>query len=136
VNQKNCPCGSGQAYLLCCAPYHKGKIASSAMLLLRSRYSAYALNLPHYIIETTHIENSEYQRDVKEWEKRILNFSSTHFFEGVEILSVENKREETTIRFIARLKKGVDSASFIEKSLFVKQDGRWFYREGFVETHV
>ena len=44
--------------LLCCAPYHKGKAVPTAALLLISRFSAYAMNLPHFIIETTHAGQS------------------------------------------------------------------------------
>ncbi len=136
VNQKNCACGSKKGYLLCCAPYHKGKAVPTAALLLISRFSAYAMNLPHFIIETTHPDNPEYQRDLQEWEKRISSFSSSHFFEGVEILDMENKREEATIRFIAYLKKGGGSATFIENSFFVRQEGRWLYRNGTIESRL
>ena len=87
VNQRYCPCGSQQNYLLCCAPFHKGKIVSNATQLLRARFSAYALNLPRFIIETTHPDNPQYQRDFRDWEKKISSFSSDFLFEGVEILA-------------------------------------------------
>jgi SEC-C motif-containing protein len=136
VNQRYCPCGSQQNYLLCCAPFHKGKIVSNATQLLRARFSAYALNLPRFIIETTHPDNPQYQRDFRDWEKKISSFSSDFLFEGVEILDIEKAQDETTIRFIAHLKKGSSSASFIEKSLFVKLDGRWVYRSGIIEDRI
>ena len=136
MNKKGCPCGSGQSYLLCCEPYHKGKFAPTPAVLLRSRYSAYALNLARYIIDTTHPENPGYQRDFKQWEEQIADFSSSHLFERVEILEMENRGEEVSIRFIAHLKRGKESASFIEKSLFVKKNGRWLYRDGTIERRL
>jgi SEC-C motif domain protein len=133
VDEKKCPCGSGQSYLHCCRPYHKGKIAPTPVLLLRSRYSAYALNLPRYIIDTTHPDNPAYQCDFQRWEKQISEFSSSHRFEKVEILEQESKNEEASVRFIAHLRRGTENSSFIEKSRFVKKEGRWLYRDGTIE---
>ena len=39
-----CPCGSGGKYKKCCQKYHKGALAKDALTLMKSRYSAYALN--------------------------------------------------------------------------------------------
>ena len=48
-----CPCCSGEKYSLCCKKYHDGEIAKTPTLLMKSRFSAYALSLPKYIMETT-----------------------------------------------------------------------------------
>ncbi len=45
-----CPCGSGLKYKKCCQKYHKGALPSTALLLMKSRYSAYALGLADYIM--------------------------------------------------------------------------------------
>ena len=38
-----CPCGSGLAYVECCAPLHEGTAkAKTAEALMRARYAAYA----------------------------------------------------------------------------------------------
>ena len=39
-----CPCGSGTAYGACCGPLHDGAPAPTAEALMRSRYTAYALD--------------------------------------------------------------------------------------------
>ncbi|MEZ5479856.1 MAG: YchJ family metal-binding protein, partial [Thiolinea sp.] len=45
-----CPCQSGLSYAECCQPFHEGRAqAPTAEALMRSRYSAYALNLPAYL---------------------------------------------------------------------------------------
>lgn len=50
-----CPCKSNISYSDCCEPYHNStKLPSTAEQLMRSRYSAYALKLINYLIETTH----------------------------------------------------------------------------------
>ena len=53
-----CPCGSGKKYKKCCQIYHKGKIAKSALELMKSRYSAFAVGDIDYIIKT-----STFQKD-------------------------------------------------------------------------
>ena len=52
VDALKCPCGSQDSYKNCCKPLHRGEPAKSAVQLMRSRYSAYALSLPDYIIAT------------------------------------------------------------------------------------
>ena len=50
---ENCPCGQGQ-YAVCCQPLHlKQQTAQTAEQLMRSRYSAFALQQIDYILETT-----------------------------------------------------------------------------------
>lgn len=40
-----CPCGTGLPYGECCAPRHRGATAPTAETLMRSRYTAFALEL-------------------------------------------------------------------------------------------
>ena len=47
-----CPCGSGKKYKECCYKYHKGANPPNALLLMKSRYSAYAAGDAKYIIKT------------------------------------------------------------------------------------
>ena len=50
-----CPCSSGATYDTCCGPLHAGqKAAATAEQLMRSRYSAFALGLTDYLVETWH----------------------------------------------------------------------------------
>ena len=53
ILSKNCPCGHGP-YAECCQPLHlKQQSALNAEQLMRSRYSAFALQQIDYILETT-----------------------------------------------------------------------------------
>ncbi|MBN9612983.1 MAG: SEC-C domain-containing protein [Actinobacteria bacterium] len=47
-----CPCGRGEAYARCCGPIHEGVAAPTAERLMRSRYSAFALGLAAYLLES------------------------------------------------------------------------------------
>ena len=58
-----CPCHSQKNYKDCCLPCHEGIASATAKELMRSRYSAYSLNLPSYIIQTTHPASPQYVED-------------------------------------------------------------------------
>jgi SEC-C motif domain protein len=52
-NVKDCPCHSGASYSACCKPFHERSTHPLAPeLLMRSRYSAFALGLGSYLSET------------------------------------------------------------------------------------
>lgn len=90
---------------------------------MRSRYSAYALGLWDYIIETTHSKNPEAQTERELWKGQILDFSKGTDFLGLEILGTSND----TVKFKALLKQNERDATFIENSKFKKENGRWKY---------
>lgn len=118
-----CPCHSGKKYKKCCQAFHKGISPSNAMLLMRSRYSAFALHLKRYIIDTTHPNNSEYTKDIKRWEESIEQFCYNTNFKELKIMEFIDGESEAYVKFDALL----NSSHFIEKSRFLKVDGRWLY---------
>ena len=110
-----CPCHSGKPYTECCAPYHDGEAAPTPLALMRSRYSAYALNHIDYILQTgTQKEASR---------KGLERFCKETSFNGLEILETT----DDTVTFKAILEQNGHDASFIEKSLFKKINDRWIY---------
>lgn len=125
-----CPCCSGNSYNECCEPYHLGtRFPESALLLMRSRYSAYALNKPEYIIATTHPLNPLYQQDHHLWRSQIVSFCKQTRFKKLEILRVEEQENSAFVTFIAHLEQNHRNVSFQEKSRFEKVDGKWLYRD-------
>ncbi|MFZ0565856.1 MAG: YchJ family metal-binding protein, partial [Chlamydiales bacterium] len=84
-----CPCHSGKSYESCCAPYHEGEICPNALLLMRSRYSAYALGNADYILKTTHPQHTDNQIPTKQRIQQIEAFSQQTRFEGLAILNFE-----------------------------------------------
>lgn len=131
---KNCPCGSTQAYENCCAPFHQGAFPKTALELMRSRYSAYALHLPDYIIETTHLDSPSFLKDPLLWRREITEFSLSTRFAKLEILHAEEKEDKGTVIFRAHLFQGNNNVSFQENSSFIKVKGKWFYLNGFVSS--
>ena len=119
----NCPCGSGVKYKKCCEPFHKNKKKpKNALLLMKSRYSAYAMKQAKYIIKTTHKNNPEWNNP--NWEKEIKHFSQSEF-KKLEIIFFEEKENEAFVEF----KAFVDDFVIHEKSRFLKEDV-WLYESG------
>lgn len=48
----SCPCGSNTQLQGCCQPYLQGAKAPTPEALMRSRYTAFALNQPDYLLNT------------------------------------------------------------------------------------
>lgn len=127
----NCPCYSGKKYCDCCEPYHKDKkTPENGLILMRSRYSAYALHLVGYIVKTTHPQNPLFSTDTSKWKQDILRFCQTTNFQNLEIISFSDGPTESFVTFIAHLKQDAEDASFLEKSRFEKVNGKWLFRFG------
>lgn len=125
-----CPCQSGKQYEVCCQPFHLGKKPDTALQLMRSRFAAYALCMPDYIIHTTHPAGPQFCHDVKEWAQKISEFSSHTEFKDLEILGFHESGSFATVTFVAYLIQDKKDVSFTEKSYFEKVKGKWLYRSG------
>jgi len=128
--ENKCLCCSGRTYAECCKPYHEGELPPTALALMRSRYSAYALQKADYIIHTTHPQSRYFEKDRKKWELGILEFSRMTEFLKLEILEAG----EDTVKFAAHLKQQGRTFILEEKSHFQKMDGKWLYLSGQVKT--
>lgn len=127
-----CPCDSKQLYHKCCKRFHDGALPEDAQLLMRSRYCAYALGLVDYIMDTTHPENEAYSADREQWKKELMVFSKLTQFCGLTISEFVPGEERATVTFTAFLKQGAEDGTLSEQSTFVKEQGRWLYRDGVI----
>lgn len=120
----HCPCGLAREYVQCCGRYHAGALhlgAATPEALMRSRYSAYALNLRDYVLDTWHASTRP---------ENMQRFDS-----GLKWLELTVKRawitssEEGFVEFVARSKApgGGPAQRVKELSRFVRVDGRWQY---------
>jgi SEC-C motif-containing protein len=116
-----CPCGSKRSYRQCCELLHNGVTAGDAEALMRSRYSAFALGLEHYIQRSWHVSTrpapspvDEQQRWIGLQIKRYQPLDSTH----------------ALVEFIARYKINGRGFALHEISRFVREGGHWFYVDG------
>ena len=119
-----CPCGLAREYAQCCGRYHAGALhlqAPTPEALMRSRYSAYAMGLREYVLDTWHASTRPEHME--------------RFDSGVKWLGLTVKRawtasdDEGFVEFVARSKApGGGSAQRLEElSRFVRVDGRWQY---------
>ncbi len=97
---------------------------------MRSRYSAYALNLPDYIIATTHPASPQYRDDKFSWKRSISRFSREFSFQRLEILDFKERDTIATVTFTAHLTEKDNDATYTEKSSFEKIKNQWLYRAG------
>jgi len=101
---------------------------------MRSRYSAFALKLSDYIIETTHPENPARQGDLNAWRKELKEFSNHTRFVLLEINEFLDGENQAFVTFTANLHQNDEDLSFTEKSTFEKLGDRWLYRDGAIHT--
>ena len=126
-----CPCNSGIFYNDCCKPFHDyEKNPESALQLMRSRYAAYVMNMPNYIINTTHPGSPHYFENVDNWKKNIEKFSREFTFKRLDILDFKAHQTVAVVVFTAHATQNNQDATFTEKSYFEKIYGKWLYRKG------
>ncbi len=116
-----CPCNPSVLYDNCCKPYHENHSAPTALALMRSRYSAFALGLVDYLVATTHPDNPVSQKELE------THCQQTRFL-SLEILEVE----EAFVTFRASFIHQMQPMAFTERSYFMKVGGRWLYHSGIV----
>ncbi|HIO91524.1 MAG TPA: hypothetical protein EYG68_01615 [Leucothrix mucor] len=118
-----CPCQSSLEYNLCCGRYHKGKLsAPTAEALMRSRYSAYSLNLGRYLFKTWHKSTrpsiqSLLQNDESEW----LSLKIVKTEQGME------QDDTGIVAFVATYSRQNQINQLSETSRFEKVKGQWVY---------
>lgn len=126
INALNpCPCGNPDGYASCCGRLHAGEPAATAVALMRSRYSAYVLKREEYLLATWHA-------DTRPPALALLAQQPPPTWLGLEIRS-EHQRDadHARVEFIARYRLGGGRAQRQhEESRFVREDGRWYYRDG------
>jgi SEC-C motif-containing protein len=118
-----CPCGSKIKYKKCCGIFHKGAIAKTALELMKSRFSAFAVGKIDYIIKT-----STFQKDFDD----LKSFSDNCDFKKLEILEFIDSNSEAFVTFKATIFCDIQDNSFTEKSKFIKENGKWYYESGYI----
>ncbi|MFB9076086.1 YchJ family protein [Flavobacterium procerum] len=123
MENRKCFCDTGLLFENCCGLYlNKGQNASSALALMRSRYSAYATHNADYLMETTYISERKYYS-----KPEILKWAVSNKWQKLEILSFT----ENTVEFKAYfLDSNNKSQTHYEFSTFKFENGAWYYLDG------
>jgi SEC-C motif-containing protein len=125
-----CPCGSGVKFKRCCRQYHRGTPVPNALLLMKARYSAYAVGDANFVMDTTHPLNSEFQPDRDLWARALQGYCRATQFTALTIREFVDGDARASVTFHATMQQGSDDLSFAERSTFVREDDRWLYRDG------
>ena len=89
---------------------------------MRSRYSAFVLDLGGYLLATWHPRKRPAAVDANPVGLKWL---------GLEVRRREQQdAEHASVEFVARSKLGGRAQRLHETSRFVREDGRWFYLDG------
>lgn len=124
-----CLCGSQKPYSECCQPFHQlVKSATTAEMLMRSRFTAYALRQQDYLLATWTAANRPEE----------INFSKeTAVWTRLEIVKTKKggeKDNKGVVEFKAFYE--MDGQEFVmnEISRFQKNAGKWEYLDGIVKS--
>ena len=115
-----CPCGRGLPYAECCAPAHRGHPPVSAEALMRSRYSAFALDDDAYVLSSWHPETRpaaiEPDAHLRWVGLEIIESTGGGLFDA-----------EGVVEFRAHYRDHGKPGDMVERSRFVRHDGQWVY---------
>jgi SEC-C motif-containing protein len=115
-----CPCGRGLEYAECCGPAHDGTAPATAEALMRSRYSAFALDNDAYVLRTWHPHTRpatvEPDRGLRWVGLDVLESSGGGMFEA-----------EGVVEFRAHYRDHGRAGDMVERSRFVRHEGQWVY---------
>lgn len=131
ANAAACPCGSGRLYDACCGVLHRAFAESGALTapdaqaLMRSRYSAYTLDLIDYLLASWHPDTRPESLERGQPDLRWL---------GLEVRRHERQdADHETVEFIARSKSGGRAHRMHEISRFVRERDAWLYVDGQID---
>ncbi len=117
-----CPCGGGP-YAGCCEPFHDGRAqAPTAVALMRSRYSAFALGLADYLWRTWHPRTRP--------DEVVLDASLWTGLEIVDVVDGAEHDQDGTVEFVACFRNGRRPGRVHERSRFQRRGRRWLYVDG------
>ena len=124
-----CPCGSKKSYQQCCAVFHnRASNPNSAEELMRSRYSAFALNKLEYIKNT--MTGKAAQGFIAEPEEQSQNSTQWLGLDVIKSYSYKKNPNHAFVEFRALYTFEGTTSVLHELSEFTKIDGRWFYTSG------
>lgn len=125
-----CPCGRlGERerplpFAHCCGPYladFAGHPAPDAEALMRSRYCAFVRGDAAYLLATWHPASRPPE----------IAFEPGLKWLGLEVRDhVQQDASHAEVEFVARSRLAGRAHRLHERSRFVRENGRWFYRDG------
>jgi SEC-C motif domain protein len=120
---QTCPCCSQNLFSECCEPFIIGtKNPSTALALMRSRYTAYVLHDADYLIKTTHVSERKHYSKIE-----ILDWAKNNNWQKLEIINATETTVEFKAYFLDQNSNGIIHHEF---SNFKLENDNWFYVDG------
>ncbi len=127
TNKSKCHCGGPKPYELCCQPLHSGeKLATTAVQLMRSRYSAFVVRDADYLLVTQHANTRPKRSEI------IAGMAGCQWM-GLEILGQKGGKARDLfgeVSFKASYTENGKRGELKERSQFVFEADRWLYMTG------
>lgn len=124
-----CPCSSGLAYEACCEPIVTGSAkAPGPEALMRSRYTAYVLQIMPHLARTLH-PSQRHDYD----EAGAAKWAREADWKNLEIVAVNIEpanADRGTVEFKAHYKRNGASLVHHELAEFRRSDGNWYFYNG------
>ena len=124
TSEGRCPCRSGDAFGQCCGPLlARTAAAPTAVQLMRSRYTAFAVGDAEYLSATWHPETRPIDLDLDD---------ETSWL-ALEIVATERGGpfdRDGEVEFRATYRSDGERGVLHERSRFLREGGRWFYVDG------
>jgi SEC-C motif-containing protein len=122
-DDRRCPCTSGDVFGSCCGPVISSGLAPTALRLMRSRFTAFAIGDAQHLQRTWHPSTRPAELDLDD-DVRWLR---------LDILDTERGGPfdaDGVVEFEALFREGATGGSMRERSRFVREDRVWFYVDG------
>lgn len=127
ADAQRCPCGSGDVFGSCCGPVIASGIAPTAVRLMRSRFTAFAIGDAAHLLRTWHPSTRpaslELDDDIRWLRLDILDVVRGGPFDVDGIVEFEAFHREDGER-----------RSLRERSRFVREDRAWSYVDGDIRS--
>lgn len=124
MSKLRCPCLNGLPYEACCGRLHAGSaVAETAEQLMRSRFSAFAVGDPDYLLATWHPTTRP----------RSLDLNGDLRWYRLDIIATRGGGPDDAtgvVEFEAFYRSPAGSGSQHEVSRFRRDAGRWSYLDG------
>jgi SEC-C motif-containing protein len=119
-----CPCGSSDSYVDCCGPLHSGeRDAETALALMRSRFSAFAVGGANYLLTTWHPSTRPKRIDLN-------NGMIWRRLQIVDTVAGDPDDATGVVEFRAQYERDGKRHIMHERSRFTRHKGRWLYVDG------
>lgn len=121
-----CPCGSGDDFTACCEGIVSAQQnASTAVALMRSRYTAYVMKKVDYLVQTTlpASRSDDLADSIRKWMRQV-EWLKLH------VVAMDQGSERDAVgyvEFIAEYITDSGPGRHHECSSFEKVDGLWYY---------